>query len=191
MNTSLRLFWSGWALTGVCTLLCLPARAYALSNALIVLFALSTALLWHRPTFPHRAAGLATSWMGPLLVAVWNLSWLYLQKPVSFPPGPPSKEHVVAILQLITAQCLWQGCFSGLFFLWLFRGYGAIAVTALVAALSSRPMFADVSHPSPFAEKLRTRLSDYPFRGWWIIPLTVVLFSWLPALLMMRLLFEL
>lgn len=176
MNTSPYIIWTGWLAVLLCVGISLLAPEFTLENLLIALFAVSTEALWKKPEFPHRENGLATSWIGPLLMAGWQVMYLLLIKP-HFDTSATQMASVSTTNQmrfnLLLLQLFLQGCVSTLFFLWVFRGYGVVGVIALLETVWHRPVRLRLQNPSS-AVTLRGLITVYPFAIWWV-PVTSVL----------------
>lgn len=106
--------------------------------------------LWGAKDFPQRANALAWAWVGPGVV----LAARFLAAGTEVAGATSTTLRNLVFLKAMALV----GVTS-----WLFRGYGLISIAALVARMG----------PS-LSVKARTAAQAYPMRGWWIVPLVLL-----------------
>jgi len=147
----------GWLLAGAVTYLARDLWAVATFAS----FCLLTVCLAVLRSFPRRAAGLASSWLGPLIVSAGILFAESLLEGFS----RNGALSVPAIALQASTQLVIGGLIAAIMSAWFFRGFGMISFAAAVAVVWPR-----------YRETAFRAARDYPWRAWWAVP------AWLLAL---------
>jgi hypothetical protein len=169
-----QIFYGGWILTLLATLAAIYGDKVTSEKLVIALFfifcAVCTFLLLRNPTFPKREAGLATSWMGPLLLAISMIVYVYyfnrtfqtLSNQTS-----PTEASLKSMDNMLITGIFLGGCLNAALAYWVEFGHGFVLISALGVIL-----FPDKS------ERIERDIQKYPPRWGWLVVIMALIPSW-------------
>lgn len=170
------LFWFGWISVSVASIFCLylePEKIW-LDWSLIGIALLATFFLYRSPNFPHRSRGLSISWVGPALVVLGRVIYLFLMQPNVWENPLTGIDAQIEAGQrgmylLITFLFL-RGILSGTIAFWFFHGYGMIAFAAMISRIWPGRMHVGSIRTESFAGLVREGVQRQPFPLWrWMV----------------------
>lgn len=160
------------------------AHTFWMDRLFIALCTIATILLWRKPTFPNRSAGLATSWLGPLLIALWSM-FLAILNPLQESASTqvdPSRASIILAFNALILFCFLKGCIGALVMVWLFRGYGLIPWCALTAVAWPHRLHIGRLKTESSAKRMEAAAQKYPQPLWWLPALCFLLMGWLQGI---------
>lgn len=169
-----RIFYGGWVLTLLATFAAIYGDKVTSEQIWLTLFLLfcaaCTFLLLRNPTFPKRDAGLATSWMGSLLIAVAMIVYVYYFNPTFQAlsnQSSPTDTSLKSMDNMLIAGFFLGGCLNAALAYWVEFGYGFVLMSALGVIL-----FPDKS------ERIERDIQKYPPRWGWLVVIMALIPSW-------------
>jgi len=153
----------GWVLAGGVTYV--ARDPWAVTT--FVSFCLLTVCLAVLRSFPRRAGGLASSWLGPLIL---NAGILFDESLLEALPRSGALS-VPGIAAQASAQLMVGGVIAAILSVWFFRGFGMISFAAAVAVVWPR-----------YRDSAFKAARDYPWRAWWAVPVWFLVLAALSAI---------
>lgn len=139
----------GWALVVALSVL---LRGSNTDIFLAAVIAAASVLLLLDPEFPNRGSALGMSWIGPLLL----ISNRTISVAVAYATSNGAALNIIA-----------QGFLLTLGMVWLWRGYGLVLLLAIPAKLM----------PQRNRASIEKAAREYPWRWWWLLPISTALLS--------------